>query len=168
MSDYPIDPEKITEHEDFTVPDLTQAVEGWRAWKVPARLPRYGVAPKLYSVVWDFFWSPRQVSEAVCERCGENTPGESHVCGFYSAKTLAHLQTMTYHRYDAEADGIFVVIGQVANWGKVIEGSLGWRAQKSYPVQLYVPYEAWPLAKPLSEAYGVPVSLKNFLKPTTP
>jgi len=151
--------------EEFRVPDIAGTVEGWRAWGVPANRPSFGTLPKLYSVSHNrYFWKPKEFARATCRRCNE-TPGENCTCGFYSAKTLDHLMGMSYHQYDAEAGGYFHVVGQVANWGKVVEGSQGWRAEKSYPVHLYVPYEAWPLAKPLSENYGVPVSLKNILIP---
>ena len=166
MSELPIDPDKLAPDPDFKVPDLMGTVEGWRAWGVPAELPDYGVPPKLYSVSHvRYFWVPRRVSLAECRTCGPDVPGDHCACGFYSAKTLAHLMSMGYHRYDAEASGMFHVVGRVANWGKVKDATQGWRAAKSYPVHLYVPFEAWRLSKPLEEAYGVPVSLKNTLIP---
>jgi hypothetical protein len=58
-----------------------------------------------------------------------------------------------------------MVLGQVANWGKVIEGTQGWRAELAYPVKLWVPFEAWKIAQALEAGYGVPVGLKNYLKP---
>lgn len=164
--DFPVDVQKLRPDPKLVVPDLTDAVEGWRAWGVPRTMPRYGVPPKLYSVTYgNYYWAPRKAMVATCSyRCdAEDVPGEQCSCGFYSAKTLEHLMSMGYHQYDAEANGYYHVVGQVANWGKVIEGSQGWRAQKAYPKKLYVPFEAWPLAKPLSKAYGVPVELKNVL-----
>lgn len=160
-------------NQSFKAPDLIGTVEGWRAWGVPSKLPPFGMTPKLYSVTYtEYFWRPRQTMHAMCDaerpgRCrkGGDSPGEECSCGFYSAKTLEHLMSMSYHLYDADAKGYFHVVGQVANWGKVIEGTQGWRAAKSYPVRLFVPFEAVHLAKPLADAYGVPVSLKNILTP---
>lgn len=166
---------------EINVPDLMQAVEGWRAWGVPQGLPPFGLAPKLYSVTnygrgghhpegGGYAWKAREAAEATCpvrEDHNGRCPVESCTCGFYTALSLEHLMTMAYHRYDADAHGMFRVIGQVANWGKVIEGTLGWRSQYAYPTQLFVPFEAWRLAKPLSEAYGVPVRLQNILNITT-
>lgn len=164
-SGLPIDLDKMPDPDFVGAPDLMEAVEGWRAWKVSATVPHFGVAPKLMSPQHgNYHWVPRKEQLAECHKCGENVPGESCGCGFYSARDFDHLMTMSYHLYDLEA-GMVAVIGQVANWGKVIEASLGWRAAKCYPVKLFVPYEAWRLAEPLSEAYGVPVELKNFLKP---
>jgi|SRR4051812_4007729 hypothetical protein len=165
--DLPFDPEKLSGLRDrnFKAPDLVGTVEGWRAWGVPASTARYA-RPLLYSVTYtEYFWEPRKLSQAQCKRCGDDVPGEKCRCGFYSAKTLPHLMRMTYHQYDADRLGMFHVVGQVANWGKVIEGSQGWRAQKSYPVALYIPFEAHDLAVRLGDTYGVPVKLKNILSP---
>ena len=132
-------------------------------------VPHFGTAPKLRSVTYgEYYWAPRRAAEADCDRCSEadsqGVPGEHCTCGFYSAKTLEHLLSMSYHMYDADSSGCFHVVGQVANWGKVIEGTQGWRSQFSYPVRLYVPFEAWRLCKPLTQAYGIPAVLKNTLR----
>jgi hypothetical protein len=55
------------------------------------------------------------------------------------------------------------VVGQLANWGRVIEGSQGWRAEFAYPAVMFIPFEAWRLRRPLMRAYGVPVKLLNLL-----
>jgi hypothetical protein len=151
----------------FKVPDLMEAVEGWRTWRVPADPPPYGLPPKLYSATHgDYFWAPRKAMRAECDKCDQpgkgGIPGEHHTCGFYSAKTLDHLLTMDYHRrYD---EGWMCIIGRLANWGKVIEGSQGWRAEWAYPIEFYVPFEfLMTHAKPLREGYGVPVKPLNVL-----
>lgn len=164
--DRPFDP-SLAPDENFRIPDLAEAVEGWRAWGVPADPPPYGAFPKLYSVSHSqYFWVPRREMIAECEKCpDDDLPGEKCGCGFYSAKTLEHLMSMGYHQYDAERQGMFHVVGRVANWGKVIPATQGWRAQKSYPIELFIPFEAHRLAQGLKEAYGVPVRLKNTLKP---
>lgn len=150
---------------NFQVPDVIGAVEGWRAWGVPVSTP-FGATPRLYSVTFkEYFWVPRRVSEATCPKKDHpsGVPDPGCTCGFYSAKTLDHLMSMRYHAYDAERKGMFHVVGKLANWGKVVEATAGWRSQFAYPVKLYVPFEAWRLAKPLSETYGVPVELANVL-----
>ncbi len=148
--------------QDFRAPDLIGTVEGWRAWVVQAEAPAFGVAPRLESATYNYYWAPRQKARAHCEKCGADVPGESCSCGFYSAKTLEHLRTMGYHTYDP-AYGSICVVGRLANWGKVIEGTQGWRAEYAYPVTLYVPFEGWRLAKPLAKAYGCDVELLNLL-----
>lgn len=172
MTDMPIDPRKLRADAEYGVPDEIGYVEGWRAWGTPSRLPRYGVGPKLYSVTHRdartrrmYYWAPRQRAMAECDRCGEGVPGEHCACGFYSAKTLPRLMAMHYHLYDADRNGMVHIVGRVANWGKVVEGSHGWRARFSYPLELLIPFEAYEVGEGLAETYGVPVKLKNMLKP---
>jgi hypothetical protein len=170
MSDYdpkPFDPTKTPDPE-FQAPDIVGHVEGWRAWSVGTKLPPFGVPPKLYSVTHAaYYWTPRRAAQAeciCCENSASGVPGEHCTCGFYSAKTLEHLLSMGYHFYDADEMDRFQIVGKVANWGKVVEGTQGWRSQFSYPVALYVPFEAWKLAKALEASYGVPAKLLNVLK----
>jgi hypothetical protein len=166
-----IDPAKLAALEDasFRAPEEVGVAEGWRVWQVKIELPAFGMPPKLESVTHNYYWAPRQKARAICERgCGSSVPGEHCTCGFYSAKTLEHLRSMHYPNYDLET-GYVAIAGKMANWGKVIEGSQGWRSEYSYPMRLYVPFEAFRLAKPLEVAYGVNVTLLNILdKSKTP
>jgi hypothetical protein len=162
-------------HRDFVAPTVVGIAEGWRTWAVEVAKPRYGVPPKMWSVVHHYYWTPRQLCRAECHKCNNPDgspmldadgysimPRESCSCGFYSAKSFEHLMTMHYHVYGG--GDRFNVIGRVSNWGKVIEGSLGWRAEKSYPIELFIPFEyARTHARALSEGYGVPVKMRNFL-----
>jgi hypothetical protein len=164
-----VDPSKLAglvDH-DFRAPDMIGTVEGWRAWNVLRQPPLYGNPPRLESASWAFYWTPRVKARAVCSKgcADEHVPGESCTCGFYSAKTLDDLREMSYPNYDEEGERVCVV-GCLANWGKVIEGTQGWRAEYAYPSMIYVPFEAWKLADPISRAYGVPVRLLNLLDPT--
>jgi hypothetical protein len=134
----------------FTAPDVIGTVEGWRAWRVKLEPPRFGTVPKLMSASYNYWWTPRVKARAECKRCTnpdptahDHVPGTHCTCGFYSAKTLDHLR-----------------------WGRVIEGSQGWRAEFAYPAVMFIPFEAWRLRAPLMRAYGVPVKLLNLLDPT--
>jgi hypothetical protein len=156
----------------FTAPDVIGTVEGWRAWRVKLEAPRFGTVPKLMSASMNYWWTPRVKARAECKRCNDpdpashnHIPGTSCTCGFYSAKTLDHLRSMGYHSYHEHGSDTSVV-GQLANWGRVIEGSQGWRAEFAYPAVMFVPFEAWRLRQPLMRAYGVPVKLLNLLDPT--
>lgn len=153
---------------EVRVPDTFEELIGWRTWQVALDLG-VGELPILRSVTYSSqFWTPREAVEATCERTSHKgyeahpVPVQSCSCGLYSAKTLEHLQSMNYHRYDPDA-GSVAVVGSVSLWGKVIEGTQGWRAQFGYPRELFVPFEAFRLVKPLTEAYGVPVKLMNIL-----
>lgn len=163
MSDV-FDPSKLVglNDQEFRAPDMIGCVEGWRAWSVDIELPKYGLPPKLESVTFSYYWAPRVKARADCEKCGADVPGEHCSCGFYSAKNLDHLRSMAYHSYDPQR-GTVSVVGRLACWGKVIEGTQGWRSEFAYPVELYVPFEAHKLAKPLSNGYGIPVKLLNLL-----
>jgi hypothetical protein len=163
----PFDPDKLPGDFDLQsiIPDLIEPAEGWRAWAVE---PRMNGIPKLYSVTHKredgaaFFWTPRQAAEA--DLCGVGHPILGGcTCGFYSAKSLRHLMTMSYHKYEADS-GMVKVVGRVLNWGKIVEGSQGWRSQYSYPYEIFVPFEANRIAAALGKTYGVKVTLKNILK----
>jgi hypothetical protein len=169
-------PDDDDELSGLVVPDFTEVMIGWRAWGVPASWTP-GEVPLLHSVTHgDYVWTPREVVEAHCPKAkfGKGSghgdpptvPGENCTCGFYSAKTRDHLQSMSYHKYDAERSGMFHVMGEVALWGKVVEGTQGWRAQFGYPRKLYVPFEAHKLVAPLKDAYGCEVVLNNILRKT--
>lgn len=161
-----IDPTALTglTDDDFRAPDMVGVCEGWRAWTVDREAPLYGTAPKLFSATYQYFWAPRQKARALCPRDDTHVPGEDCSCGFYAAKTLPELRKMGYHSYDENGDTV-TVVGQLAMWGKVIEGSQGWRSEYAYPAKLFVPFEAFRLAGPLLRAYGVPVELLNILDP---
>lgn len=161
----PFDLGHVRKAPGFEVPDIEGTVEGWRAWTVAKRLPPFGVAPKLHSVTHGgYTWYPQQTAEAEC--VADHVPAAAKCgCGFYSAKTLQRLMELGYHSYaDYDNDTFVKVVGRVANWGQVTEASWGWRSQFSYPVMLFVPYEAHRLAKPLMEAFGCKVRLLDFQK----
>jgi hypothetical protein len=163
-----LDPLKLPD-PDFRIPDCIGWTEGWRSWSVSGEYVPY-LKPKLWSVIHDdHYWVPRRAFEVVCTckkhiKDADGPPCERGRCGLYSAKTREHLLSMSYHTYDGDRNGSYCVIGRVANWGKLVEGSLGWRSQFSYPVELFVPYEIWKQARPLEQAYGCRVRLDNFLK----
>jgi hypothetical protein len=163
---------KLTETGD-RAPDELGTVTGWRAWRV-ARKPEEDGSVLLRSASYDYVWVPFEKARASCESCRSEdpgsrdcVPGEHCSCGFYTAKTLPHLRSMGYHMYDSEHDGEVTIVGRVANWGKVIPGTQGWRAEYAYPEMLYVPFEvARMLARAVADTYGVPVTLLNLLDPS--
>jgi hypothetical protein len=150
----------------FKPVSLANAKEGWRAWSVSRDMPKFGLPPKLRSVTHSaYHWPAKRKAEALCESCGKDVPGVDCSCGFYSAKSLRHLMQMGYHTYaDIDETKSFKVVGQVACWGKVIEGTQGWRTQYAYPTYLMVPFEVGAeFVAPLRNAYGCQVRLLNFL-----
>ena len=156
---------------EVQVPDYTEVMVGWRAWGVDPEDPDcllHSVTQKTQA------WTPRAPMEAKCLRRGRGkgkTGGGHEVpdwdcsCGLYSAKSLPHLLSMGYHQYDAERRGMWHVVGSVNLWGKIVEGSQGWRAQNRLPEDA-----VRALTRPggsiegLHDQYGVEVKLLNFLK----
>lgn len=157
----------------IAVPDYTDVMIGWRAWMVQEQP---GFAPILLSMNAGGganrrdhgYWEPRETMAAFCSRHPDKDrhplPVLNCGCGLYSAKSRNHLLSMGYQAYDADSRP--VVIGSVNLWGRIVEGTQGWRAEYGYPRELFVPFELWRLVEPLMEAYGVPVKLNNTLKKT--
>lgn len=149
-------------------PDFSECMIGWRAWKLQVGASVvtvggvYAVSPqvRLGSVTYSGDWGSRVAMEAACPH-RHVPPDPACSCGIYSAKTCKHLQSMNYHQYFTDA---YVVIGEVWLWGKVIEGTQGWRSQFAYPKRILLPFEAWRYRKALVDAYGVPVELANTLR----
>ena len=68
-----------------------------------------------------------------------------------------------------------LVVGQIAQWGRVIQHERGWRAQYAYPTHLYVLTEQAAIADRLRAHYKVPVAwgakaerLRRTLPPAMP
>jgi hypothetical protein len=163
-----VNPAAMTPDPNFKPVDLSMAKEGWRAWQVSTQMPAFGLAPKLHSVAHTYHWAPKRKAEAACNLCEETegVPGVECSCGFYSAKSLQHLMKMGYHLYnDIDETKQFKIVGQVACWGKVIEGTQGWRSQFCYPTYLIIPFEMGAqFGARIRDAYGCKVRIMNFLK----
>lgn len=153
------------------VPDYADVMIGWRAWALSCE-PEEGEEGLLWSITHpeNGPWLPREPMIAECNKARgpaqvyHDPPKPGCSCGIYAARNKGHLLGMRYHRYDEEARAMWCVIGTVSLWGGVIPGSQGWKASKAYPRELRLPYEAYRLAKPITEKYGVPVRLENILR----
>lgn len=161
---------QLTETGD-RAPDELGTVTGWRAWRVDRVADENGQV-LLYSASFDYAWVPFEKARASCDKCTSEdpadprcVPGQNCSCGFYTARSLDHLRRMGYHRYQNGDDAVkATIVGRVANWGKVIPGTQGWRAEYAYPEMLYVPFEiARGVAQAVSNTYGIPVTLLNLL-----
>lgn len=91
--------------------------------------------------------------EAFCSRQHHEAPDPQCYCGVWALK----------EEYVAEAVGYeYAVWGEVYLWGRVLEGTKGYRAQYAYPKHLKC---ADPkLAAELRSLYGVPVEVGERLK----
>lgn len=167
-------------------PDELGTKEGWRAFRFRAdfdeKHPVRLLSPQQRQG-GPIFWPPREPMLAKCRGKydpNDPPPHKKHGCGLYSTKTLEDLYTVgNYHMYTGEVDGFYCVVGRVANWGRYEPGSIGWRAEKCYPQELFVPYEVAmhegqisyngkvytvPLWKAIVAEYRVKITLKNLLE----
>jgi hypothetical protein len=162
------------------LPLVAGEVIGWRAWGVIAtagRRPREVRDPWLLSLFHEKAWPRDDWLRAECQVLNEDrptpdpceeSPGVGCHCGVYAARDRAQLAGL---RQFGQATGALytitrplTVIGECALAGRLIEGSRGWRASKGRVVRLFVPFEEWHVAGPLSEAYNVPVELDNVMR----
>ncbi len=145
----------------FVVPDVVGEIIGFRAWYV-VRLGK--TTTRLYSLMSRTKWPTDDFFTASClygHEHPEGVPSESCTCGIYVARDRTHLVSLGYNAYDDESKR---VVGEVAISGKIRVATNGYRAEKARIHKLLVPYEMWKMAKPLGDAYNVPVELDNILK----
>lgn len=128
------------------VPDVPEAILGWRTWRVGRRAQRRAelVAP-LAQVVWP----ARRPMVATCGSASHAPPGDRCRCGLYAVHDPGTLEW---------GPSDFEVLGVVALWGQVVEGTRGWRASHGYP-RFLVTGPAIPAEQraALARRYGVPV-----------
>ena len=139
---------------------LDKCVVGWRAWRVVGRRGEL----RLASVLRDDVWQPGRPFEAGCEH-GHEAPEPGCGCGAYGSR----LATVAL-RYVVGRDDPWVVhrvVGEVALWGRVVEGGLGWRAGLAYPVRIWVPRGRSDVVEGL-RSYGVPVALEPGMASASP
>jgi hypothetical protein len=127
-------------------PDFIEPVEAWRVWRVCMRESRI----VLQSLNADTVWEPAVALSASCaasqrsrrrpwrvETPGHESPDFGCTCGIYGVRSAAVARWYLERRalfYNAER-----VVGRVALWGDVVESESGWRAQRAYPLELFVP-----------------------------
>ncbi|MDD7968368.1 hypothetical protein [Actinomycetospora lemnae] len=143
----PVDPDRRPgPAEVLGVPDLPAPILGWRTWRVGRRAQRRAdlIAP-LAGVVWP----ARRPMIAHCGSAGHSPPGDRCRCGLYAVSDPG---TLEWGPSDVE------VLGVVALWGQVVEGTRGWRASHGYPRMIVAgPGVTTEQRAALARRYGVPV-----------
>jgi hypothetical protein len=137
-------------------------VVGWRVWA----LLEDADGPRLSSLMHPSAWTIRRAFEASCALRGEplilgrrrvpaheTAPHPACACGIHAAADVEH--ALAYLGDSSEGDAVVrgQVLGRVALWGNVVEGLAGWRAEKGYPVALYLPTVG--LDDPYEVAFGL-------------
>jgi hypothetical protein len=153
-------------------PDYCEPVVGWRLWAVVSD----GGSARLVSPMCPSMWRPECEVVAVCdlhprERLRpwrrrptvHTAPGDHCTCGLHAMVRPGYLATYMPPSFSRRV--VHRVVGRVALWGRVFEGTRGWRASHAYPAELWVPRveldgelvaDAGSAAIGLAD-YGVPV-----------
>jgi hypothetical protein len=139
-------------HSDLDIgpiPDFVEPLEAWRVWRVGMLQGRVVLKSLFTGTVWE----PAIPLSAACtqrhrprwrpwrlEPSEHAPPDMSCRCGIYGVQSVVAARSYL-ERPDLLCRGERV-IGRVALWGTVVEGQLGWRASRAYPIELFVPAPA--------------------------
>lgn len=158
-------------------PEYASPVVGWRMWSIALVRGRHRLASPLFRAVWPateelravcdtkdhWRWRRRRREHVVpVERCG---------CGLHAMSAPGHLST--YILPPASAQIVRRALGRVSLWGRVIEGSCGWRAAAAFPAEIWLPQadsggrrieDVEAIAMDLAD-YGVPVHVCDAMTP---
>jgi len=108
-------------------PDYAAPLTGWRLWLLDSD----DEGPVLTSPVATSRWPARVATTASCRAGCERPPAWECGCGLYAT---AHLRRLLTTGVTAG-----VVLGCAALWGRVVEATEGWRAERGYPLVLFAP-----------------------------
>jgi hypothetical protein len=127
-------------------PDFAEPVEAWRVWRAAMHDGRVVLKSLFVGTVWE----PGVPFVASCTGCHRSrwapwrTQPNDHAapelecaCGIYGVQSIAAARSYLERPPLLCRDDR--VIGRVALWGNVVEGSSGWRASHAYPLELFVP-----------------------------
>lgn len=139
----------VSDLDTGPIPDLVEPLEAWRVWRVGMLQGRVVLKSLFVGAVWE----PAIPLAATCsqrhrprlrpwrlEPSGHAPPEMSCRCGIYGVQSVIAARSYL-ERPDLLCRGERV-IGRVALWGNVVEGELGWRASRAYPIELFVPAPA--------------------------
>ena len=148
----------------MAAPDLIEPFIGWKGLLAD---PKGGL------------WSPQQttrwpVGKPLIAKCLNHPkihkpPVASCGCGIYAVKTFEDLKHHRYNwggpisinvpTYPEETEEKVWVLAEVALYGEVVPGRIGWRASKAAPQVVYVSAMNIPLGGLIRKRYGVDLGL---------
>jgi hypothetical protein len=146
-------------------------------WSIVSERGRHRITSPLFRVIWP----AASELQAECEARGHwpwrRRKGEHEVpvprcsCGLHAVAEPRYLSA--YILPPASSQIVRRAIGRVALWGRVIEGTCGWRAAAAFPAELWLPQadnagqridEIDAIAMDLAD-YGVPVHICDAMTP---
>lgn len=138
-------PQLEADSERDAAPDYVDPTIGWRVWDVVAD----GSELRLASVGFRTIWEPRERETAVCRSSVANrawlrlgahdAPHPRCSCGVYAVRDPWHAAAYFARPFMWRWAEVHRVLGTVSLWGRVVEGSQGWRASYAYPAHIVVP-----------------------------
>jgi hypothetical protein len=146
-------------------------------WSIATDRGRSRLASPLFRAIWP----PTSELAAVCEarhhrpwrrrRRDHAVPVARCSCGVHAMSEPRYLST--YILPPVSAQVVRRAIGRVSLWGRVIEGSCGWRAAAAFPAEIWLPQadsagrrieDIDAVAMDLAD-YGVPVHICDAMTP---
>lgn len=199
---------------EFRVPDMVgEPLSAWRAWRMDiemrevitatvidldGKLPPFKEQDRrpvitLNSVNQGFAWEPRKVMVGICnpnlrekrkvDHEDSEVPMEGCSCGIHAMDSPLFLAKTGYVSMIGPGKSDFLW-GEIAMWGKIINGTTGIKSQFAYPKELFIrPDVSISYKNDLSEEivlgyedlkdilavqYGVPVEVVRTLKRPDP
>jgi hypothetical protein len=152
----------------FTVPDYTEAIIGYRTWRVDQ--PRDQRPWRLFSPYAhpSNLWEPRRAHKAFCKYPGprgrHRAARPSCSCGIYALNYSGPLSNPFPH-YILNAFPHRMAWGEVALWGRVVICDDGYRAEFAYPksIMVFLHYASDSAVADINTDlldYGVPVEFR--------
>ena len=133
-----IETEKALKNREYSTTLLDHHISAYRAWFLADTVE--GLRLMSYS---DTIWRPYQELEAYCQHNATHIPPTFNCCGLYALKSPNNIHG--------------TIIGEVALWGRFIEGTQGFQAQFAYPQRfLYISCTTCNSIKSVSKAAAFP------------
>jgi hypothetical protein len=142
----------------MTTPDLIEPFTGWKGLLADEE-------GGLWSPSVSTFWPVGKPLVAKCEthrgRAWANThkpPVRNCGCGIYALKTYEGLKQHGYN-WGLQVNGMTWVLAEIALYGQVRVGGIGWRASHAAPQAVYVSAMSLPLGRLIAKRYGVDLGM---------
>jgi hypothetical protein len=156
---------------DGRAPDGIEPVVGWRAWTARRSEADHPDATwGLHSVAYVAEWPVGAPLRARCRlprNACRDIPGQRCRCGIYAVN--GPVEAYRYMRNPRRVisgtfSGVPIVLGEVALWGRIVVGELGWRGEFGYPRRLFLLAGSSPddgIVAQRLEDYRVPVTITS-------